>query len=638
MCAYNRYEGEACCGSEFLLQDILRDQWEFNGYVVSDCGAVRDISEYHEVTGTDVEAAALAVKSGTDLNCGSKYKKLAQAVEKGYLTEKEIDMALKRLFLARIKLGMFDPPGMVPYAQIPIEVNDAPEHDNMALESARKSMVLLKNNGILPLKKDKLEKIAVIGPNADAVEVLLGNYNGTPSAPVTPLQGIKEAVGEHVEVIYEVGCNRAGDRMVLRQVPETFLSTNGQPGLQAEYFDNPELQGEPFHAQVDKTIQSNWDLTEIKGLNEEVFSIRWTGTLSVPKSGTYILGLTGDDGFRLYLNEVLLVEEWEKQAPETHTNEVELQAGKEYKLSIEFFQNGGGAMLEFKYAMKTENPYEMAIEAAKGSDAVLFFGGLSPYIEGEEMDVDLPGFRGGDRTEIDVPATQTELLKELKQANENLVAVFLSGSALAMNWEQENIPAILQAWYPGQRGGTALADVLFGKYNPAGRLPVTYYKSAKDLPPFADYSMKNRTYKYFTGEPLYPFGFGLSYTSFEYTDMALEKTNFTKGEKVVLEVTIKNNGSMDGDEVVQLYLTDTKASFTPPKAALKRFTRIHLKAGEEKTLKFELPGEEFFGINEYGEKTFEPGQFMLTVGGSSPGKRSADLGAPEALTAKITIE
>ncbi len=619
MCAYNRYNGEACCGSSFLLQDILRQLWGFNGYVVSDCGAVRDISEFHKVVDSDVEGAALAVKSGTDLNCGSKYHKLIEAVKNGHLKEEQIDIAVKRLFTARIQLGMFDPPEIVPYAQIPYEVNDSPKHDSVALETARKSMVLLKNdNNFLPLQKEKLRKIAVIGPNADALEVLLGNYNGTPSNPVTPLQGIKNAVGNDVKIVYEVGCNLAGSKFLLRQVPEEFLSTGNKSGLKAEYFDNANLEGTPFYSQNDKTINSNWENQEIENLNIETFSVRWTGQISVPETGEYAFGLKGDDGFRLFINDKLLIEDWEKQAPETKTCDIKLEKGKKYKLKVEFFQDGGGMELSFKYALKSGDPYKKAVEVAEQADVVLFFGGLSPHLEGEEMKVDIKGFQGGDRTEIALPGVQTKLLKKIKQVNENIALVLLNGSALAINWENENIPAILEAWYPGQRGGTAIADILFGNYNPAGRLPVTFYQSTNDLPPFRDYTMKGKTYRYFTGEPLYAFGHGLSYSQFEYKNITITPKTTKSGGNINLTFNITNTGNVAGDEVPQVYIKDVESSVERPLMDLRAFKRIHLNPEETKTVKFQIPVNELGFFDPAQQKYIvEPGKFKIMVGKSS---------------------
>ena len=482
MCAYNRYEGEACCGSDYLLNQILRNEWGFEGYIVSDCGAIADIYRGHKIVGTPAEAAALAVKSGTDLECASVYRNLKEAVEKGLITEQEIDVAVKRLFTARMKLGMFDPPEMVPYAQIPYSVNDCKEHKELAHLTACKSIVLLKNQGnLLPLRKG-IGKVAVIGPNSDEVFVLLGNYNGTPSDPVTPLRGIREKLAGKSEVLYARGCNWV----------------EGMPNQQ-------------------------------------------------PSDG-------------------LITE---------------------------------------------------AVEVAKKADVVIMCMGITPRLEGEEMRVNAEGFRGGDRTRIDLPDVQQELIKKIHSLGKPVVLVLLGGSAIAVNWENENIPAIMYAWYPGQAGGQAIADVIFGDYNPSGRLPVTVYKSVNDLPPFEDYNMKNRTYRYFTGQPLYPFGYGLSYTTFEYSKMKVKKNNKI-GESVEISVVVKNSGKREGEEVVQLYVSNLTATVTVPLRALKGFTRIGLKPGESRKVTFNVAPEDFSVIDESYKRVVKPGKFMISVGGCSP--------------------
>jgi len=482
MCAYNRYNGEACCGSDYLLNQILRNEWGFEGYIVSDCGAIADIYRGHKIVGTPAEAAALAVKSGTDLECASVYRNLKEAVEKGLITEKEIDLAVKRLFTARMRLGMFDPPEMVPYAQIPYSVNDCDEHKKLAHLTACKSIVLLKNqNNLLPLRKD-IGKIAVIGPNSDEVFVLLGNYNGTPSDPVTPLRGIREKVVGQSEVLFARGCNW--------------------------------VEGMPNQKPSDELIAE-------------------------------------------------------------------------------------------------------ALDIAKKADVVIMCMGITPRLEGEEMRVNADGFRGGDRVRIDLPDIQQELIKKVHALGKPVALVLLGGSAIAVNWENENIPAIIHAWYPGQAGGHAIADVIFGDYNPAGRLPVTVYKSVNDLPPFEDYSMKNRTYRYFTGAPLYPFGYGLSYTTFSYGKMKVKKS-YRTGESVEVSVSVKNTGKRAGEEVVQLYVSNLSAPVPVPLRALKGFTRISLEPGESKTVVFTLKAEDFSYVDENFERVVKPGRFMIAAGGCSP--------------------
>ena len=500
MCAYNRYKGEACCGSGALLNGILRDEWGFDGYIVSDCGAISDIYRGHKVVETAAEAAALAVRSGTDLECASEYRNLKEALEKDLITENEIDVAIKRLFTARFRLGMFDPPDMVKYASIPYSVNDSEQNSALAQETALKSIVLLRNqDNLLPLKKD-IGTVAVIGPNSDQSFVLLGNYNGTPSDPVTPLRGIKEKLEGISEVLYAQGCNWV----------------EGMPGQ---------------------------------------------------KPG----------------------EELKKEALET--------AGK--------------------------------------ADIIIMCMGITPRLEGEEMRVEVDGFRGGDRTRIDLPDVQQQLIKEIHALGKPVVLVLLNGSALAINWENDNIPTIIETWYGGQAAGRALADVIFGDYNPAGRLPVTFYKSVNDIPDFMDYNMENRTYRYFKGEPLYPFGFGLSYTTFKYSKLKTAKT-VNSGDEVIVTVNVKNKGKRAGDEVVQLYLSNLGASVPVPIHALKGFKRIHLQPGETKTVTFSVSPEAFSVIDENNKRVIKPGLFEFTVGGCQP-KEDAGVKEEGILKKKITL-
>jgi beta-glucosidase len=521
MGAYNRTLGEPCCASRLLLQQILRDEWGFDGYVVSDCGAITDIHANHKVAACSAESAAMSVKAGCDLECGCSYASLLTAVERGLITEDEIDVALTRLFTARMRLGMFDPPEMVPYAQIPYEVNDCEEHRELALQAARESIVLLKNqpwngealewegeapaepdsagspppNSLLPLPKT-LRSIAVIGPNADSLDVLLGNYNGTPSKWVTPLAGIRakaEKLG--IRVFYAQGCDLIGDSR--------------------------------FH-------------------------------------------------------------------------------------------------------------FSEAISAAEAADVSIVCLGLSPRVEGEEGDAAFSE-AGGDRKHIDLPGVQEELLTAVYAVGKPVVLVLTNGSAVAINWASENVPAIIEAWYPGEEGGTAIADVLFGDYNPAGRLPVTFYKSLDDVPPFEDYNMTGRTYRYFSGEPLYPFGFGLSYTLFEYGGLTLSSDRLAPGEDLELSVEVANAGDRAGDEVAQVYLTDLDASVTIPIRKLVGFQRVHLEPGESRRLTFLVGSEQLSVVDQSGRAVLEPGEFEVAVGGSQGDERSLALGASRVVRARFEI-
>ncbi|HEV8430179.1 MAG TPA: glycoside hydrolase family 3 C-terminal domain-containing protein [Pyrinomonadaceae bacterium] len=636
MCAYNRTNGEPCCANKKLMMDILRGEWGFDGYVVSDCGAIRDIWEYHKFVKTEAESSALAVRAGTDLTCGNEYVKLLEALQKGLITEAEIDTSLKRLLTARFRLGMFDTPEMVPYARIPFSQNDTAEHRQLALKTARESIVLLKNaNRTLPLKKD-LKSIAVIGPNADAPEVLWGNYYGYPSRLITPLAGIRNAVSANTKVSFALGSTLAGEPVVT--VPMSVLSINGkgtQPGLKAEYFNNPKLEGQPATVRTDERIDFNWGrFKPTPQVNENNFSVRWIGKLTPVESGTYTLGFTADDGARLYLDGKLIADAWTGNPTRTLTKEVTLEAGRNYDLLMEYFQTSREAVakLVWSYPRLEERLIDEAVSAAKNADATVLVLGISAGLEGEEMPVKVEGFRGGDRTDLALPKPQEALLKAVVATGKPVVVILLSGSALAVNWANDNVPAILHAWYPGGEGGTAVADVLFGEYNPAGRLPVTFYKSVDQLPPFTDYSMQGRTYRYFKGEPLYPFGFGLSYTNFVYSNLRVDGKSVKAGESIKVTVDVKNVGDRAGDEVVQLYLTDVAASVPVPIRSLIGFDRVSLKAGEKRSVTFTIKSRQMSVIDDAGKRVIEPGEFLVNAGGGQPGFKGTPV-----LTGKFSV-
>jgi len=620
MCAYNRYMGEACCGSPELLRNILREEWKFEGYVVSDCWAINDIFANHKIVNTPIEAVALAIKAGTDLECGNIYDKaIIDAVKMGYLTEDEIDKSLKRLFTARFKLGMFDPPELVSYTQIPIEINDSEEHRKLSVKAALESIVLLKNeNNILPLKKD-LRKIAVIGPTANSYEMLLGNYHGTPSKYITPLQGIKNKVGKHTEVVYEVGSNLVTEGPIRNYLSPKFLEVNGETGLKVEYFNNPLLVGEPQHVTIDQIDNSNWVWnSKIVDIDRTIsFSLRWSGPLIVPSSGEYNFIISGRDGYRLIIDNRVIIDNWKEQQFSSSNNIIHLEEGKHYDFKIEYFRKSGPGELIVEWESININPYEVALNVVDSSDVIIFVGGITPQLEGEEMRTDFPGFKGGDRTTIDLPAVQENLLKLLSKTGIPIILVLSSGSALSVNWAKENISAIVQIWYPGQEGGTALADILFGDYNPAGRLPVTFYKSVEQLPPFEDYNMKGRTYRYFNDEPLYPFGYGLSYTKFEYSNLKIPSEIYA-GEDVKVSVEIMNIGKIPGDEVAQLYVKIIDSSYPVPIHSLQGFSRIHLGPGEKKTVEFVLTPKQLAVFNQNKNWVVEPGRYEITVGGIQP--------------------
>ena len=653
MCAYNRYLGDACCGSNLLLHDILRYKWGFKGYIVSDCGAISDIFRNHKVVETGPEAVTLSVRAGTDLNCGTVYKSaLIDAVKKGLLSEEEINVSVKRLFTARFKLGMFDPPAMVKYSKIPVEEIDSKEHRELSLRTAEESIVLLKNdNNILPLNKN-VKKIAVIGPTADSYQMLLGNYNGTPSKYVTPLEGIKNKVGNKTKVTYEIGCNLVEEGTVIHNLSSEILSAEAghldagwRSGLKAEYFRNKELKGEPFYTRIDPIDNANWIYgTRIPNLwIEPEYSIRWSGFLIAPATGNFNFTIKGDGGYRLYIDNKIIDEDWiEHKEVSTKSNNIHLEEGKSFNIRIEYLRSNSDKtirpLLSVQWAITDIDNFKKAVELANNSDVIIFVGGITSQLEGEEMKVEYEGFKGGDRTNINLPKVQEKLLKALYSTGKPVVLVLTSGSALAVNWENENIPAIVQLWYPGEEGGTALVNVLFGDYNPAGRLPVTFYKSVDQLPPFEDYNMKGRTYRYFEGEPLFPFGYGLSYTKFQYDNLIIpDKIN--AGDSITVTAEVQNIGKLAGEEVVQLYVKNIKSSELVPIHSLEGFKRIHLEPGEKQIVKFELLPKQLSVIkvkrNDDVDYVAEPGEFEISVGGIQPGTSALTTGF---ITKQIFVE
>ncbi|HEX2937168.1 MAG TPA: glycoside hydrolase family 3 C-terminal domain-containing protein [Bacteroidales bacterium] len=629
MCAYNRYNGEACCGSDRLLNRILRDEWGFDGYIVSDCGAIEDIYRDHKVVETPYEAASLAVKSGCDLECNSVYKSLKEAVLKNLISEKDIDVSVKRLFLARFKLGMFDPPSMVKYTKIPYSVVDSKANQNLALEAARKSMVLLKNDkNLLPLSKD-IRTIAIIGPNANDEAMLLGNYNGIPSNPVTPLKGIMSKVTAKTKVLYAQGSEIADGMPTFTLIPGKFLGKSKKTGgLKAEYYNNNQSKGAPVFTSSDSVIDKTWfNDAPRKDLNDDDFGVKWTGTLTPEVTGEYLLGLNTTCNTSLYVNDSLVLTTTyhfrnEFNDPRLRKSKpLRLEAGKTYNIRVESSESYGDAQVHLVWATPRDNIKQklkqQAIETAKKADVVVMCMGISPRLEGEELDLELEGFKGGDRTKLDLPDVQQELIREIHKLGKPVVLVLLNGSALAVNWENDNLPAIVEAWYPGQAAGTAIADVIFGDYNPGGRLPVTVYKSANDLPAFRDYNMEGRTYRFFKGEPLYPFGYGLSYTTFEYSNLKVNNQNHV-GDSVMVSVDIKNTGKRNGDEVAQLYLSNLSAKVPVPIRSLKGFKRINLNPGEVKTVYFTISADAFSVIDDQNKKVILPGKYSISVGGQQP--------------------
>ncbi len=643
MCAYNRTNTEPCCANNRLMMDILRKEWGFDGYVVSDCGAISDIWKGHQFAKSEAAASAMAVKVGTDLACGREYASLIQAVKDRLISEAEIDVSLRRLMTARFRLGMFDPPEMVTYSRIPYSENDSPAHRALSLKAAHESMVLLKNeNNTLPLEKN-LKTIAVIGPNADALETLLGNYNGTPSKYVTPLAGIKSKVSAATEVLYSAGTYKIGVSAV--PVPASALSHDGNgssAGLKGEYFSNREMKGEPTLVRTDQDVNFEWGaFSPAPPLTPQNFSVRWAGKLTAPESGKYLLGAAGNGGLRVYVDGKVLIEELANRRTKVITKEIDLEAGHTYDVRFDYYA-GANTFAAAKLVWSPPNGERMlrdeAINKARQADVVVMCLGLSPLVEGEEMEVPFEGFRGGDRTDISLPKVQEELLKEVHALGKPVVVVLLNGSALAVNWANDNVSAIVDAWYPGEEGGTALADVLFGDYNPGGRLPVTFYKSVDQLPPFTDYSMQGRTYRYFKGDPLYPFGFGLSYTNFTYDNLKLSANKIKAGAGLTITAEVKNSGGQAGDEVVQLYVTDVAASVPVPIRSLAGVKRVFLKPGEKQKISFPLTREQMSIIDDKGQRVIEPGEFLVSVGGKQPGfKGGTDASTTSVVTSRFVV-
>ncbi len=626
MCAYNRFRGSACCGSNLLLQNILREKWGFKGYVVSDCWAISDfyMKEYHHIVNTKSAAAALAVDAGTDLNCGVTFAHLKEAIEKGETSEASIDTAVFRLFEARFRLGMFDDPRQVKWTHIPYDVVASPEHKQLALQTARESIVLLKNeNHTLPLKKST-KSIAVIGPNANSYRVLFGNYYGTPTSYSTPLQALIKKGNNSIEIKYAEGCEIAPGIPPFQIIPKNHLyisdETGADSGLQGTYFDNPEFKGQPAFTRTDTTIHFTWvGQTPITGKEADSFSIRWEGVIKGNLSGKYIIKATGSNKIRLFLNDSLHYSFEGIHEPGSKAVEVELEAGKAIPIKIEYVNHGSDPQMHLAWAVPGQNLIEEALDIAEKSEVIILAMGLSPDLEGEQMPVKIDGFDGGDRTSLDLPESQKELIKKIAQLGKPTILILIGGSSITFNYADTHIPAILYAWYPGEAGGEAIADILFGTYNPSGRLPLTFYKSVTDLPEFENYDMTNYTYKYFDGPVLYPFGFGLSYTSFHYKSIETSTDQIDSDNSLEVIVNISNTGATGGQEVVQLYLRNETSDKPVPIHALCGFKKVYLNAGESKVVTFQLNPDTFSTINGNGDKILEPGTYTIFAGGCQPG-------------------
>lgn len=626
MCAYNRLEGLPCCGNTYL-SDLLRNEWGFDGYIVSDCWAVNDFfrQDAHEVVNSKSEAAAMSVQAGTDLNCGNSYPALVEAVEKGYITEEEIDVSVKRLFLARMKLGMFDPDEIVPFSKIPFDVVDSDLHKELALEAAQKSLVLLKNeNSLLPFSKG-VKNVAVIGPNANSTDVLLGNYNGFPSNPITAFQGILDKL-PGTDVKYAQGCHLAEGLPLLKAIPSDVLYTDTsltQNGLNGEYYNNISFEGIPVLTRVDKTVDFEWwDDGPGKPINGNAFSTRWNGIISPKTTGKYAIGGEGFSHFKLWIDGEEIITYESEHHPHKQYEFLSLEAGKTYKIKIEYIQNNTNyALIRLLWDVPNQNLKNEALSLAKDADLVIMCMGLSPMLEGEEMKVKVDGFEGGDRISIDLPAIQTNLIKAVYQLGKPMVLVLMNGSAVAFNWEAENVPAIIEAWYPGQSGGKAIADIIFGDYNPAGRLPVTFYKSVDQIPPFEDYDMQGKTYRYFHDKPLYPFGYGLSYSTFKYSNLIVPDT-LIAGQNLDVSVVVSNTSKITGDEVVQLYISHPQSIHKVAFRSLKGFQRISLEPGEQKTINFSVDPSDLAVLDDDFNYLLENGLLEISIGGKQPDERA----------------
>jgi beta-glucosidase len=631
MCAYNGINGVPACANEFLLQDQLRGKWGFQGYVVSDCGAVRDIFEGHHYEPTQAQASAISLERGMDNECvdfrakvrdDHDYKPYVDAVKAGYLKESEIDTAVIRLFTARMKLGMFDPPELVPYAKLDLSELDSAAHRALALKLANEAMVLLKNDGTLPLKTTG-EKILVVGPLAEQTRALLGNYNGIPTHTVSILEGLKkEFAGDTITFM-------AGTGFLSREatpVPDGFLTVDGKPGVKATYLNENIVSfasaqtytTQPLTTRIEPGIDIGSQPIPEVAEHAEPLTVKWETTLTATETGDYNLGVETDGFFRVFLDDKPVVMANYPHGVETITGKVHLEAGKPHALRVEF-QRTGKTPLHLKLMWgRIDQSVDPAVEmAAKDADVVVAVVGITSQLEGEEMNVSEPGFLGGDRTSLDLPQPEEDLLKEAAGAGKPLVVVLTNGSALAVNWANEHANAIVDAWYPGEEGGTAVAETLAGANNPAGRLPVTFYKSVDQLPNFEDYSMKARTYRYFTGTPLYPFGYGLSYTKFSYSGLTVPAGTVDAGNPAVVEATVTNTGSRAGDEVAELYLSFPAVAGAPLRA-LRGFQRVHLEPGASTKVHFDLKPRDMSIVTEAGEPIVAEGTYTVSVGGGQP--------------------
>ena len=622
MCAYNAINGQPACASEFLLQQTLRGAWNFRGYVVSDCDAVRNIFRDHHYRPTQPQASAISLIRGMDNECidfakvtdDHDYHPYIDAVQQGYLPEGTVDTALIRLFTARIRLGMFDPPEMVPYSKIDEKVLDSAEHRALARKMANESMVLLKNDGVLPLKTVK--HIAVVGPLADQTAALLGNYNGTPTHTVSVLEGMK-AEFPQAKITYVPGTqflSNHGD-----PVPASALTTpDGKPGLKAEYGSRPGFDSKttPLASRVESVVNLTESNLPEQAKSTKTLSVQWSGMLNPIATGDYVLGIKADGFARVLVEDKVVAEGWGNNI---HLGQIHLEKGHPVKLDVSYGRfDEGKHEAQLIWAAVNNVPDPAAVTAAKNADVIVAVVGITSRLEGEEMPVDQPGFSGGDRTTLDLPKAEEDLVQVVAATGKPLVVVLMNGSALSVNWEKAHANAILEAWYSGEEGGAAIAETLSGKNNPAGRLPVTFYKDVHQLPHFENYSMKGRTYRYFEGDPLWQFGYGLSYTTFSYGDLALPNLPVSAGDPLDASVTVTNTGKIAGAEVVQLYLRFPDVPGAPIRA-LRAFQRVHLEPGAKEKVDFHLSPRDLSMVTLDGDVIIAQGKYTMSIGGAQPG-------------------
>ena len=621
MCAYNAINGQPACASEFLLQQTLRGAWQFQGYVVSDCDAVRNIFRDHHYRPTQPQASAISLVRGMDNECidfakvtdDHDYRPYIEAVQQGYLPESAVDTALVRLFTARIRLGMFDPPDVVPYNKIDEKELDSAEHRSLARLMANESMVLLKNDGVLPLKSGK--RIAIVGPLAEQTAVLLGNYNGTPTHTVSVLEGMKAEFPD-AKITYVPGTQFLTNRG--DPVPASALTTpDGKPGLKAEYGSRPGFDSKPtsLATRVESEVNLNEQNLPEEAKSTKTLSVQWNGFLNPIATGDYLLGIKADGFARVSADDKLVTQGWGNN---THLGQIHLEKGHSVKLSVSYSRfDEGKREAQLIWAPVNNTPNPAASAAAKSTDVIVAVVGITSRLEGEEMPVDQPGFSGGDRTTLDLPQPEEDLVQAVAATGKPLIIVLMSGSALSVNWEKAHANAILEAWYSGEEGGAAIAQTLSGKNNPAGRLPVTFYKDVHQLPHFENYAMKGRTYRYFEAEPLWPFGYGLSYTTFSYRDLVLPNAPLNAGDPLDASVMVTNTGKFPGDEVVQLYLKFPDVPGAPIRA-LRGFQRVHLEPGAEQRLDFHLSPRDLSMVTEDGDIIVTQGKYTLSIGGGQP--------------------